>query len=1059
MGVHGLWDIVGVTARPVRVEALRNKKLAVDASIWIYQFMKAVRDSEGNQMKNAHIIGFFRRICKLIYFGIKPVFVFDGGVPALKRNTIRKRKEKREGNKETIEQTAQRILSKQLQEYAEGKLEGSKTPKKTKTTIKSSAQITEKPTSELYDVYYDDLVEEEDAAIEDEAAQEKEKRQEKESHLFKGQDDYDLPSIKEIKVDQNDNRLTTDYEYDRLTKDIQDDLDDIDLDNIDPQSPEFERLPLSTQYIVLSHLRLRSRLRMGYTKSQLQSLFPDPMEFSKFQIKMVQKRNFFTQKIMNVTGMDGDEKEEVVSRRIASDRNRAYNLKRTNDGFALSLAKEEIPGNNAKNPLVLNDIIPKMVPNASEILEADSESDVDWEDVNTDPKPAMKTKKSTPVVENALFVQDSADDDSVDESDDESVEMEDVTEANSGEVQTEDEVMKQIKYLYEYSDKNNKKSKNVVEKVIVDDEDMDDFHQMQLKQIEDEELKKAIAQSKKDYARMLIDEKSGNGNVGDLNDDQPIILSESTLSKTLKLPNLSMKNNLLFGGSKKKVKDKESVEENEKKMQAEEKKVSHPLPSWFTNFDQSEAKTSDSKKETLNPAPQMTEDEKAGLISYGEAGNYFSSDEEDEVVDADADPNPNVNSNATSNANIVEVINVDDDDNASRDEGSTIDEKVKLVQNPTNENFLNVKPETETSDNPIEEEKHVDSTYEATTAGNTDLREILNGETEKTVDNDEGYVFSDEEEVNLLIGMEEESQAYDNFVTSINGGNSNRKAWGIEEEAKFQEQLRKQKRDADEVTTNMIVDVQELLGRFGIPFITAPMEAEAQCAELKLIGLVDGIITDDSDCFLFGGERIYKNLFSDKHFVECYNQEDIKAELGLDREKLIELAILLGSDYTEGIKGVGKVTAMEILSEFESLANFRDWWIEYQRGKIDESSETPLRRKLRRKLKNLFLSLDFPNKLIYEAYLHPEVDHDKTPFKWGYPDLEKLRTYLQFNVGWGKEKVDEILLPVIKNMNKPQTSIEEFFPLEMIQRRRKLDMSKSIKDATEKLKSNKRARL
>lgn len=81
-----------------------------------------MRDTEGNQLKNSHIVGFLRRICKLLYFGIKPVFVFDGGVPTLKKDTIRKRKEKREGNQESVEQIAQRILAKQLQLFAEGKL-------------------------------------------------------------------------------------------------------------------------------------------------------------------------------------------------------------------------------------------------------------------------------------------------------------------------------------------------------------------------------------------------------------------------------------------------------------------------------------------------------------------------------------------------------------------------------------------------------------------------------------------------------------------------------------------------------------------------------------------------------------------------------------------------------------------------------------------------------------------------------------------------------------------------------------------------------------------------
>ena len=50
----------------------------------------------------------------------------------------------------------------------------------------------------------------------------------------------------------------------------------------------------------------------------------------------------------------------------------------------------------------------------------------------------------------------------------------------------------------------------------------------------------------------------------------------------------------------------------------------------------------------------------------------------------------------------------------------------------------------------------------------------------------------------------------------------------------------------------------ELLQMFGLPYIIAPMEAEAQCAWLDSNGLVDGVVTDDNDVFLFGGQHVYR---------------------------------------------------------------------------------------------------------------------------------------------------------------------------------------------------------
>lgn len=158
-----------------------------------------------------------------------------------------------------------------------------------------------------------------------------------------------------------------------------------------------------------------------------------------------------------------------------------------------------------------------------------------------------------------------------------------------------------------------------------------------------------------------------------------------------------------------------------------------------------------------------------------------------------------------------------------------------------------------------------------------------------------------------------------------------------------------------------------MLRLFGIPYITAPMEAEAQCAELVALGLVEGVITDDSDVFLFGKPptgpfsfseeftpgkvrplKVFKNMFNQSKTVEVYHHTDLTRELGLDRGALVRLAYLLGSDYTEGLPGVGPVLAMELLAEFpgdDGLFKFRDWWAKVQTGRDKEDTNTSSFRK------------------------------------------------------------------------------------------------------------------
>lgn len=133
------------------------------------------------------------------------------------------------------------------------------------------------------------------------------------------------------------------------------------------------------------------------------------------------------------------------------------------------------------------------------------------------------------------------------------------------------------------------------------------------------------------------------------------------------------------------------------------------------------------------------------------------------------------------------------------------------------------------------------------------------------------------------------------------------------------------------------------------------MEAEAQCAKLAELDLVDGIITDDSDVFLFGGKQCFKNIFNDAKYAECFLLTDIDRELSLTRERLISLAYLLGSDYTIGLPGVGPVVALELLANFPGpggIEAFKSWWTKIQRGQ-DSDGEMDT------KWRKSFVSVDF----------------------------------------------------------------------------------------------------
>uniref|UniRef100_A0A7J2TJL8 Flap endonuclease 1 n=1 Tax=Archaeoglobus fulgidus TaxID=2234 RepID=A0A7J2TJL8_ARCFL len=129
----------------------------------------------------------------------------------------------------------------------------------------------------------------------------------------------------------------------------------------------------------------------------------------------------------------------------------------------------------------------------------------------------------------------------------------------------------------------------------------------------------------------------------------------------------------------------------------------------------------------------------------------------------------------------------------------------------------------------------------------------------------------------------------------------------------------------------VIESSKRLLSYMGIPFVQAPSEGEAQAAFMVANGDADYVGSQDYDSLLFGGPRLARNLtITGKRklpgknvYVDVNPEVIVLAEnlkkLGITREQLVDIAILVGTDYNEGIKGIGVKKAYQYIKTYGNI--------------------------------------------------------------------------------------------------------------------------------------------
>ncbi|WP_136687599.1 flap endonuclease-1 [Halorhabdus amylolytica] len=245
--------------------------------------------------------------------------------------------------------------------------------------------------------------------------------------------------------------------------------------------------------------------------------------------------------------------------------------------------------------------------------------------------------------------------------------------------------------------------------------------------------------------------------------------------------------------------------------------------------------------------------------------------------------------------------------------------------------------------------------------------------------NDEVYTTSDGEEVANLVGVvqglpkffEHEVtpvMVFDGAVTDLKDDEVKRRR---EQREQYEDDLEAAREEGDairvarlESRTQRLTDVilettRELLDLLDVPVIDAPAEGEAQAAHMARKGDVDYVGTEDYDALLFGAPLTLRQLTS-KGDPELMDFQATLDEHDLSWEQLVDVALLCGTDFNEGVRGYGPKTAVKAVREHGDL-----WGVSEAEDIYVENAD---------RIRELFLDPAVTDDYSFETTLEPDLD-------------------------------------------------------------------------------------